>query len=164
MNKFRDYISKVRSTISNPFNKIIDLLKNYNKISKLTEDDLKKTMPLSFKMVMDFKNNFKEAAIADMKNLDEKNKSMTGESIYSREDKHIYNEKLDIGTIVKIIPVSYFIFTFILMFGEETFEKMHNGIINFLDRTIGKHLDDPEIRAERERMKSEEEEQKRKKN
>jgi len=165
---YKKYIDKVRSVItSNPFSKIANIIKDYNKLSKLSEADLEKTMPNSFSLVKSFMVDFKSAVKVDLENLNNKQEQMTGES-YISKSKNIYNEKLDIPTIMKIIPVTYFIFTFLLMFGEERFEKMHNGILDFLDRTLGPYLDDPKIRANNARIREEEkkklEEEKKKKN
>jgi hypothetical protein len=97
---YKKYIDKVRSAIaSNPFSKIVNIIKDYNKLTKLSEADLEKTMPKSFSLVKSFMVDFKSAVKVDLENLNNKQEQMTGES-YISKSKNIYNEKLDIPTIM----------------------------------------------------------------
>jgi hypothetical protein len=145
---FNKYMTKVGSAIKqNPIKKAFNLLNDFLKLSKLTEKDLKKAVPISYKEVMDFRKNFKEAVSKDMRNIEKemsKKEKMTGESF--NEEKNVYNEKFDFGALVYVIPASFYIFVFLLFIGDEAHEKVKNYVYNFLDKTLGPHIDDPEIR------------------
>jgi hypothetical protein len=141
-------MTKVGSAIKqNPIKKAFNLISDFAKLSKLTEKDLKKAVPISYKEVMDFKKNFKEAVSKDMRNIEKemsKKEKMIGESF--NEEKNVYNEKFDFGALVYVIPASFYIFVFLLLIGDESYEKVKDYVYNFLDKTLGPYLDDPEIR------------------
>jgi hypothetical protein len=164
MNKFNAYISKVRDLIKeNPIKKSFNLIKDYIKLSQLSKEDLKKAAPNSWRVSLEFRRNFKEAVRKDIQNLEKKNKTIIPESFES-ERKVIYNEKFDLSQYIYVIPVAFYTFAFLLFVGEEKYEKFRVHIFNFLDKTLGPYLDDPETRAATEAEKEKLEELKNKKN
>ena len=157
-NIFNTYISKVRNVIKeNPIKKSFNLIKDYIKLSQLSKEDLRKAAPNSWRVSLEFRRNFKEAVRKDIQNLEKKNSEngIIPESFES-ERRVIYNEKLDLGQFINIIPFAFYTFAFLLFIGEEKYEKFKVHIYDFLDKKLGPYLDDPETRAYNAKIKEEE--------
>lgn len=153
--RFKTYIEKIRTGIKNhPVKKAFDLIKDFINFTKLTEEELKKTAPLSYDLVLEFKRNFETAVRKDMANIDKKmpdEKKKELETI--GESRNIYNEKFDIGTYIELAPVIFYTFAFLIFIGEEPYEKFKIKIYAFLDRTLGKYYLDKEDKKEEDKDK-----------
>ena len=143
---FNKYFNKVKSVIAeNPFKKSFNLIRDYVKLSQISQEDLRKAAPNSWRVATEFKRNFREAVKKDMQSLEKKNSQNLIPESFQTENKVAYNEKFDVSQYIYMIPVAFYTFAFLIFVGEEKYDKFKHHIFNFLDKALGSYLNDPEI-------------------